>query len=1050
MDEDQGLKGRRLPRKRVIAGVSAVLIFVMLVIVWSQRTEIATGFIDRELTRRGVEASYSIRKIGFRTQQLENLVIGDPADPDLTARFVELKLPLMSLLSPAVEKITARGVRLKARIVDGKLRLGEVDKLLPPPGEGGPFRLPDLNVDLADTSVTLNTPVGGIGLAVEGEGNLSSDFQGRVAALARTIAIGTCDLVAPAAYLNVAIRARRPAVDGPLSAGRFACGQVLEVEEPTLLVDANFPETVSEWRGGARIAAASVASGINRIAGVEGRITFDGEPDLTRGELNVESRAVTVADFSGRRMALGGKYAFSMTDGRLSLAGQGGAQDIAAASTLLGPVVGALSSADGTPVEPIGDALAAALQRAGRNFDARAQVRLVNGPGGGAVRFDTMDAKSASGTTLGLTGGEGITYYFPQGLTRVDGEVGLFGGGFPTTRLSLDQPRPGAPVRGRARIAPMRVGDARLALGDILFTAGEGGQTRFRTVASMTGPFDGGFVTGLTLPVTGRFGGGATAINEQCVAASFESLRYSSLSLGRTRLPLCPNGRALISKAPGGGIAGGVELRSPRLIGRLGSSPIDIVADDLRYGLSGKDFSGTDVIVRLGDDDFINLLELERLAGRITDAGVAGAFAGANGQIGNVPLLISQGSGRWSVVDGRLTLGGKITVSDADPEPRFYPLVSNDFRLTLEGDRIDATASLRDPESDVHVTDAVIAHNLDTGRGNAVLDVPGIRFRLDGYQPEDLTRLTLGVVALVDGTLKGQGRIDWGPEATTSEGTFSIVDTDLAASFGPVQGLNTTMRFTDLLGLVTAPSQLATVERIQAGIDVFDGRIRYQVLPDLRVRVEEGRWPFAGGILTLEETILDFGQESEKRLTFRITGMDAATFVQQMEFSNISATGTIDGVLPMIFDQSGGRIVGGRLEARPGGGTLSYVGELSDEDLGTWGIVAFNALKSLRYSKLVIGLDGSLAGEFTSKIEIDSLSRAVEPGNGGIIGMVLAQFSKVPIDFNITVKGPFRSIIAMTRSFDDPSDLILPVLPEQLQVVPTDTDVQREESERVQ
>lgn len=1049
MDEETGLTRRRLPRKRVIAGAAAVLILAMLFIVWSQRTEIATGFIDRELEQRGVRASYSIRRIGFRTQQLENLVIGDPDDPDLTARFVEVKLPLLSLLSPSVEKITARGVRLRARFEGGRLRLGEINKLLPPPS-GGPFTLPDLNIDLADTSVALNTPVGGIGLAVEGEGNLSDGFQGRMAALARTIDIGTCNLVGPAAYLNVAILERRPAVDGPLSAGRFQCGQVLQVDEPTLLLDADFPEDVSEWEGGARVSAASVASGVNRIAGMQGRITFEGEPDLTRGELNVGSRTVRVADFVGRRMSLGGRYAFSMTNGRLSLAGKGGAQDIAAATSLIGPIVGALTSAGGTPVEPIGEALGTALARAGRDFDARATVRLVNGPQGGAVRFDTMDAESASGLTMALAGGEGITYYWPQGMMRLDGEIALFGGGFPTTRLSLDQPRAGAPVRGRARVAPMRVGDARLALGDVVFTAGNGGETRFRTVASMTGPFDGGFVTGLTLPLAGRFGDGAIAINESCVTATFESLRYSSLTLGRTRLPACPNGRALLWKRPGESVQGGVDIRSPRLVGRLGNSPLDIVAGDLRYGLAAKDFSGTDLVIRLGENGFVNILEMERLAGRITDTGVVGTFAGAEGQIGNVPLLVSQGAGRWSVVDGRLTVDGGVTVADADPEPRFYPLVSNDFRLTLEGDRIDATASLYDPESDVHITDATIDHDLGTGRGQALLDVPGIRFDLDGYQPEDLTRLTLGVVALVDGTLTGQGRIDWGPDATTSEGAFSLVDMDLAASFGPVQGLNTTMRFTDLLGLVTAPAQLATVERIQAGIDVFDGRIRYQVLPDLRVRVEEGRWPFAGGTLILEETILDFSQPSEKRLTFRIVGMDAATFVQQMEFSNISATGTIDGVLPMIFDQAGGRIVGGRLEARAPGGTLSYIGELTDEDLGTWGVIAFDALKSLRYSRLAIRLDGSLAGEFTSQIEIDSISRAVEPGSNGVVGAILAQFSKVPIDFNITVKGPFRSIIAMTRSFDDPSDLILPVLPEQLEVVPLETDVQREESERVQ
>jgi translocation and assembly module TamB len=92
VDEEAGVKARRRPVKRLTALALLVVILLALLVAWSQRRPIASDFIDRELARRHVRATYEVKRIGFRTQRLENLVIGDPRNPDLTARWVEVQL----------------------------------------------------------------------------------------------------------------------------------------------------------------------------------------------------------------------------------------------------------------------------------------------------------------------------------------------------------------------------------------------------------------------------------------------------------------------------------------------------------------------------------------------------------------------------------------------------------------------------------------------------------------------------------------------------------------------------------------------------------------------------------------------------------------------------------------------------------------------------------------------------------------------------------------------------------------------------------------------
>jgi hypothetical protein len=1038
--------GRRLGRW--IALALAALLLAFLLGLWLARKDIAAGYVDRELARRGVRATYTVRHLGFGTQRLDNLVLGDPAHPDLTARWVEIRLS-WGFRKPRITLVTARGVRLYGRVEGGRLRFGELDKLLPKPS-GAPFRLPDQTIDLAAAAVRIDTAGGRIGAALEGKGNLASGFEGRMAVSAPRLRLGGCEMVAGKALWNVATETLQPSVAGPARFASLDCGGNLVIRQAEARVGATLSASLTAWRGEARVSLAGAQAGLHQIDRVGGTLSFAGGLRDTRGHADLTAAQVHTSGFAAGRTRVSGVYSLSLRNGRLVSAVAAQAAGVAAPHSFAAPILSALASARGTPVEPVAAAWSRAVGEALRRFDASADIRLGVEGGRGGIRFARLDTQSASGARLSLTG---ASYTWPRGGLGLDGILATGGGGLPDAHFALRQASSRAPLEGRGRIAPYAAGAARLALADIVFTAAAG-ETRIETVATMDGPFPGGRVRGLVLPIGGRIGSGFV-FNARCTPARFSALETGTLRLGPARLSLCPTGPGLLWRSAGGRVAGGGSIGSPRFAGTLGRSPVAIAAQRLQFGLAGPDFTATGLAVRLGPAETANRLDIAHLAGRF-GRGITGTYSGLSGKLAAVPLLVDGGQGDWAYRDSRLALTGAMRVLDVQDPPRFNPLAAKDVRLTLADNRVAATGWLVDPDTGTFVGNVDLSHSLATGAGRALIDVPGLRFD-PAYQPDQLTRLTTGVVALVNGTVSGQGEIDWDPAGTRSTGTFSTKDMNLAASFGPVEKLSTTVHFTDLLGLVTAPGQLAEIGAVRTGIDVFDGRIRYQLLPGLKVRIEGARWPFAGGELELDETVLDFSKPSAKHLTFRVTGMDAARFVQQMEFSNINATGTFDGVVPMIFDEKGGQIVGGRLIARPEGGTLSYIGELTDKELGAYGKLAFDALKSLRYDKLAVTLNGALDGEFVAGIELNGIARdpsvAATPG-GGIKNMVanraLTQLAKIPFKFNITVRGPFRAVIGTARSLRDPTNLLQTVLPQMLRDKPTTTrTVQPQESEKV-
>ena len=173
----------------------------------------------------------------------------------------------------------------------GKVSWGQIDKLLPPPS-GKPFRLPDLTVDLKDATIALGTPYGRMGFALEGRGNLSGGFAGKLAASSPGLVLGACRLDQFRAFVDVGVTARRPQVKGPIGSQGLACpASNLRLAQPRMEIDSSFSEGFENFDGAGRLMLASFQAGENGLANVVSNLTFKGTPADALGRIDLGGAA---------------------------------------------------------------------------------------------------------------------------------------------------------------------------------------------------------------------------------------------------------------------------------------------------------------------------------------------------------------------------------------------------------------------------------------------------------------------------------------------------------------------------------------------------------------------------------------------------------------------------------------------------------------------------------------------------------------------------------------------------------------------------------------
>jgi hypothetical protein len=981
-------------------------------VAWSDRERIAGDFIDDYLTESGVPATYDIVAIGPSTQVIENLVVGDPARPDLTARRVVVELGV-GWAGPEVRRVQLDGIRLFGTYKGGKLSLGALDPLVFTDSEEPPA-LPAIDIALNDARALLESDYGAVGVKLDGAGRLDDGFAGALAATAPGIGIDGCRADTATLYGKLATSAGAPRLEGPVRLSGIDCGGAR-------LARADIGTVITLARDFARAEAdlaptgnaAEFAGSRAETLGGSAKVTWSDKGLVLAHDLSFAD--VTMPQARLAWVAAEGTWRSGPDAARGAWQGEISGKRLTADPALWRSLDGVRAGVEGTLLAPLLSKTRDGLTRALAGADFAADAMLRSKPGGMTLTIpEAVLSTSAGERVLALSQ---ISAGLKEGaLTGLRGNVLAGGAGLPSLNGRMEQADSGGWAL-RLAMAEYRAGEDRLAIPRLTLRQEQSGDLRFEGLVTASGALPGGAVSGLEVPLEGAWSASrGLALGTRCTPLRFRAVALSGLALEGQEITLCPDGNAPLL-AYGDSLRFAARSGPLALDGSLGDSPASLAAESLvlRYP---EPFSVEGLTARIGASGSATRLTAASLTGSMAGE-IAGGFTGGAAQMDAVPMDLAAMTGRWSFADGLLKIeDGAFTLTDRPPAgpARFVPLAARGATLTLVDGAIRARAGLRHPASDRLVVEVAVTHDLDTAAGGARLSVPGLMFD-KRLQPEDLSYLAEDLIVFADGTITGEGRIDWQGDEITSSATFASKSFDFAAPFGPVRGLAGQVVFTDLVNLTTAPDQELTIAAINPGIEVLAGKVRFALKDGTLLRLEDARFPFMGGELVMRPLVMDFSKPEERRYIFEIIGLDAARFVTQMELTNLAATGTFDGTVPIIFDADGnGRIERSLLLSREGGGNVAYIGELTYEDLGAMGNYAFSALRSLDYRQMSVGLNGSLGGEIITNFDFDG----VRQGDGTSRNFVTRKIAKLPIRFKINVRSEnFYELATMVRSFWD-------------------------------
>ncbi|MFN7054607.1 YdbH domain-containing protein [Hyphomonas sp.] len=715
------------------------------------------------------------------------------------------------------------------------------------------------------------------------------------------------------------------------------------------------------------------------------------------GPVSAEVQAVDGPQARAGSLRLAGD-AIRRGDGGVTF--EGGAQAVNAglAPEVLAPVQAALRLPE--PLDAHGAALSRALGAAAADFDAAFGLALRYGPDGLAIRSEGPAGLAASsGLRLDVDVADTAAWLaVAGGEVLLTGAARMAGGGAPSVsaEIGLGRISGGAVTLERSSLAlsPWTAGGRTVSAG-VTGLAFRGGGEEVEVSGTGEATFTGAFA-GFDLTRTRMSGGLDAAMDETgwrvqamgapCLALSSAGIALGAVSVPQAAFDVCPvDGRFIRQGGPPGGAARLGDVRFPiRFDGGSGDVALSGARADWTlqqgFGLTLR-AEAVALPVELGE----NTLVIDGAAPEIRVRTAAGggpvqiAAALAKTEFGGtlIPAKVEAagfGFDGVSAPDGMAgaVRAGGVRISDPAPSDPLYQPVMGDFAGRLDGRRLVMAGPMRNEAAGFALARAETDLDIFELTGTARVVGEPLVFRPGGVQPAMISQRLVGLFT------NAEGRFSGAADFTIARGQIEAT-ADLALDgfgfqttrLGRVSGVSGTVRFSDLMGLTTAPGQEVRIGSVDPGVAFTDGRIVFAFEGGETLKLDEVRFPFAGGDLSLAPLEWKLGGAPE-RVSVAASRLDLTQLIEALKLPDTRAEGTVSGAFPIAFTPTSVVVEDARLKADAGGGRLAYTGAAMEAaaDADPVASMAFNALRDLEFSILEIGLSGDLAGQMRAEMQI--------------------------------------------------------------------------------